>query len=253
MNEIIDINQKQLIIKEYKGQRIVTLRDIDEVHNRPDGTARKAFNRNKNRFNYGEDYFVHEMDEAKTLFGIIAPKGLTSLTESGYLMVTKVFDDDLSWDIQRQLVNTYFKAKEIQPVNQQVDYSSIMFELTSLKNEIQSMKYLTNRQQTTKQYSKWKQKTIPKIKLLAEYFEETQLTILRNLYIELEDLYNIDLNEYKADYCFEMSLDNCSQFDVIENNKNLRDMFDLLINSLLDKYELSCEIEENKKRKTIFD
>ncbi len=50
-----------------------------------------------------------------------------------------------------------------------------------------------------------------------------------------------------------MSLDNCSQFDVIENNKNLRDMFDLLINSLLDKYELRGEIEENTKRKTIFD
>ncbi len=197
MNEIIDINQKQLTIKEYKGQRIVTLRDIDEVHNRPDGTARNAFNRNKNRFKYGEDYFVHKTYEAKTLFGITAPKGLTSLTESGYLMIAKVFDDDLSWNIQRQLINSYFKVKGIQQVIQPIDYSSILFEIKSVKNEIQSIKYLATRQQSTKQYSKWKHKTTPKIKLLADYFGATQLTILRNLYIELEDLYDIDLNEYK--------------------------------------------------------
>lgn len=33
------------------------------------------------------------------------------LTESGYLMIVKTFSDDLSWQVQRQLVNAYFKAK----------------------------------------------------------------------------------------------------------------------------------------------
>jgi len=88
---------------------------------------------------------------------------------------------------------------------------------------------------------------------LAEYFNESQLTILRNLYIELEDTYNLDLNEYKDDYCFEMGLRNCSQLDVIENNKDLRDMFDLLVNSLLEEYELVDKIQKSTKRKTIFD
>ena len=82
------------------------------MHERPDGTARKAFNRNKKRFIEGEDYFVHERDEAKLLFGAIAPNGLTTVTESGYLMISKVFDDDIAWDVQRRLVNSYFRAKE---------------------------------------------------------------------------------------------------------------------------------------------
>ena len=34
------------------------------------------------------------------------------LTETGYLMLVKVFDDDLSWQVQRQLVRRYFAAKE---------------------------------------------------------------------------------------------------------------------------------------------
>ena len=42
----------------------------------------------------------------------IPPKGITVLTESGYLMIVKTFTDDLSWKVQRQLVNTYFKVKE---------------------------------------------------------------------------------------------------------------------------------------------
>ena len=35
-------------------------------------------------------------------------------TESGYMMLVKTFTDDLSWDIQRQLVKTYFRFKETQ-------------------------------------------------------------------------------------------------------------------------------------------
>lgn len=32
---------------------------------------------------------------------------------SGYLMLAKTFTDDLSWDIQRALVNTYFSVKKV--------------------------------------------------------------------------------------------------------------------------------------------
>lgn len=109
---LVEINNVAIGIKEYEGKRVITFKDIDRVHERPDGTARKAFNRNKKRFIEGEDYFVHERDEAKLLFGAIAPNGLTTVTESGYLMISKVFDDDIAWDVQRRLVNSYFRAKE---------------------------------------------------------------------------------------------------------------------------------------------
>ena len=111
MKELININTTALEVKEYKGHRVVTLKEIDEVHQRPEGTARKRFNDNKQHFVEGVDYFVRNPDEAAKEFSIIAPNGLKLLTESGYLMLVKSFTDDLAWAVQRELVNNYFWVK----------------------------------------------------------------------------------------------------------------------------------------------
>ena len=112
MNDLqtVTINQSDISVKEYKGKRVVTFKDIDLCHGRPEGTARKRFNENKSHFIEGEDYFVRKTDEAAKEYGIVAPNGLVLMTESGYLRLVKTFRDDLAWDVQRQLVNTYFKA-----------------------------------------------------------------------------------------------------------------------------------------------
>ncbi len=107
----VTINSTALTVKEYKGQRVVTLKEIDEVHQRPEGTARKRFNDNKEHFIEGVDYFVRNPDEAAKEFDTIAPNGLKLITESGYLMLVKSFTDDLAWTVQRELVNSYFRMK----------------------------------------------------------------------------------------------------------------------------------------------
>lgn len=63
MNDLVHIQNTDISIKEYKGQRVVTLKDVDMVHERPDGTARATFNRNKERFIEGRHYFVCETYE----------------------------------------------------------------------------------------------------------------------------------------------------------------------------------------------
>ena len=111
------IGNSDISIKEYNGQRVVTFKDIDMVHGRPDGTARKRFNDNRNHFIEGEDFFViTQPSEIRTL-GLERPQGgvpekVILATEQGYLMLVKSFTDDLAWDVQRQLVNGYFKTKE---------------------------------------------------------------------------------------------------------------------------------------------
>ena len=119
MNEMVHIGNSDISIKEYKGQRVVTFKDIDLVHGRPDGTARKRFADNKERFIEGEDYFVVKpadlenarMSEKRTT-GIddVNQRGTALITEQGYLMLVKSFTDDLAWQVQRQLVNSYFKV-----------------------------------------------------------------------------------------------------------------------------------------------
>lgn len=108
-NRIVAVGNSEVAVKEFKGQRVVTFKDIDTVHERPEGTARRNFNTNKNHLIEGEDYFVRNSSEAKWEFGITAPNGLVLITEQGYPMLTKSFTDDLSWKVQRQLVTSYFK------------------------------------------------------------------------------------------------------------------------------------------------
>ena len=120
MNEIIKINEHKIIAKEYMGQRVVTFKDVDAVHERPDGTARRNFNANKKHLIENEDYFVRNSYEAKTDYGITAPNGLVLLTESGYLMLVKSLTDDLAWDAQRKLVKSYFNKQKVMSTAQQI-------------------------------------------------------------------------------------------------------------------------------------
>ena len=55
MNSLVYINQRPIIEKVYKGQRVVTFKDIDLVHQRPEGTASRNFREHKSRFIEGED------------------------------------------------------------------------------------------------------------------------------------------------------------------------------------------------------
>lgn len=118
MENTIVINNHNVSIKQYRGQRVLTFKDIDVAHNRADGTARKRFNDNKKHFIEGEDYFVRNSDEARKEFKTTAPNGLTLITESGYLMLAKSLTDDLAWKVQRELVNNYFRVKPQQECKQ---------------------------------------------------------------------------------------------------------------------------------------
>lgn len=128
VNELIHIGNNEILVKEFRGQRVVTFKDIDLVHERPDGTARKRFNDNKKHFILGEDYFVRNSDEAKNEFGISAPNGLYLITQQGYLMLAKSLSDDLAWKVQRQLVNNYFKPHSVQAITYQYPVSPAAME-----------------------------------------------------------------------------------------------------------------------------
>ena len=119
MTELVNVEGTELSIREYNGQRVVTFRDIDEVHHRPHGTAYRNFRANKRFFNEGRDYVtVHKKnqnDEIR-LLGIAVPqRGITLITERGYLKVIKSFNDELSWKVQDALVDAYFAVKNQQP------------------------------------------------------------------------------------------------------------------------------------------
>lgn len=110
------INGTPMPVREYNGQRVVTFRDIDSVHQRPDGTAGRNFRTNRKYFIEGVDYFTITPDEFRRAFlgdmDVRQQNDITLITLSGYLMISKSFTDDLSWSIQRLLVNSYFTVRE---------------------------------------------------------------------------------------------------------------------------------------------
>ncbi len=115
--KIVSVNDQNIAVKEYKGRRVVTFKDIDTVHERAEGTAKRNFNVNKQHFLEGEDFFFvkpRDVQGYEIRTSEINNAGTYLITESGYLMLVKSFTDDLAWDIQRQLVKRYFAPELIQ-------------------------------------------------------------------------------------------------------------------------------------------
>ncbi|CCL55393.1 ORF6N domain-containing protein [Clostridioides difficile] len=115
MNNLVLINNQELQVKEFNHQRVVTFKEIDQVHERTEGTAKRNFSENRKHFIENEDFFfvkANDFEKYGNRTLEIPNRGLTLITETGYLMLVKSFTDDLAWKVQRQLVNSYFRVKE---------------------------------------------------------------------------------------------------------------------------------------------
>ena len=135
------IGDVSLPVKEYNGVRVVTFKDIDAVHRRPVGTASRNFRQNRKHFIEGEDYFKVCADEIRrdkiTDISAKTHEDVILITESGYLMITKSFKDDLAWEVQRKLVNIYFKAKRADAaINNLSPQTQAMINLEVRQNEL---------------------------------------------------------------------------------------------------------------------
>lgn len=154
-NNLVRINNHDLQIKEYQGHRVITFKDIDSVHERPEGTAKRNFNENKKHFIENEDfYFVKPADVQKYEIRTseINNSGTYLITESGYLMLVKSLTDELAWKVQRELVNNYFRGKQLTQtldnlspqlqllINLELKQKELETAITENKEEIQSMR-----------------------------------------------------------------------------------------------------------------
>jgi len=126
---IVDIAGKDVERIEYNGQPVVTFKMVDDLHDQQEVVASHTFNRNKKHLVRDEDYFEIDYQDWPEISGaheIFVRKGehqnnMILLTESGYLMIAKSYDDDRDWDVRRSLVRNYFIAKEILLANETID------------------------------------------------------------------------------------------------------------------------------------
>lgn len=109
---IVDIT---IPVIEHEGERVITLLMMDQLHHKPEGSAKKRFHDHREKFVEGKHFYVIDYAQRSVFrtFGIeIPPRGITVLTERGYSMLVKSFTDDFAWEVQDQLVDGYFDAKQ---------------------------------------------------------------------------------------------------------------------------------------------
>lgn len=217
ITDCIIINTMPLAIKEYNNRRVVTFKDIDTLHQRPKGTARKRFNDNKSRFIEGEDYFKVCASEFRTRkianISSKAQEDITLITESGYLMLVKSLTDDLAWKVQRELVNTYFRTKDMFTVFQTFS-QTLLNRISSLETEMADMKLALETQKPIQpNFWLWKNHIANKvIKTLTE-----------TLSIDIRSAYDMVYDSMTSIYGFDKSFaisQFCSKYRIINTTEN---------------------------------
>lgn len=188
MNKLITINNQQIQVKEYKGQRVVTFKDIDIVHERVEGTAGRNFRENRGKFIENQDYFKVCADEIRTHkimeLSNKAHEDIILITASGYLMLIKSLNDELAWKIQRELVNNYFTVQKLKreyhksidkALKQHFNIAEIILNATGIKAELAYAVAISEAEKETGySYDEYK-KLLPSAKHDIASFNPTQI------------------------------------------------------------------------------
>lgn len=166
---------------------------------------------------------------------------------------------DWCWDvIEKYRNNQGFTSQNNQNIELLTNAITALTQtITTMQQDISYIKATqlqAQKQIPKKSFSRWTSKMFPKYQLLMDYFDIDRKELYHNLFLELQNLYpDIDLAQMQDDYCFENGLDSCFTMDVIEHNKNLRTLFEHMVDDLLDRYKLKLDSnEEYTVRKTIF-
>ncbi len=186
-----------------------------------------------------------------------------NVTRKGCEFIANKLTGQKGTEFTARYVNRFHELEEGNITNTLIKtLNAISESMTIMRNDIDSRlskleqshcnRYLVE----TRYPSAWYKKMAPKYKLLQEYFDCTRRELYSSIYKELEDSYDIDINQIHEDYCYENHLlkDECYPMDAIEHNTKLRQALTLLIDTSLVKFGLQTEEEiKHFKRETLFD
>lgn len=200
MNEVITIENTEMQIREYDGQRVVTFDDICAVHKCERKRLTKHFERKRKHFLKDEDYYELTRKELNDLTSpnskIIGNPMIKAylFTESGYLMIIKCLDDDLAWKVQRQLVNSYFKVK--QEIPERKTYPLLVED-------------------------KWLAEMEPNFEYLCKQYKLTRKGLYHKILLDIGKSYNVD--DYKILYKYEKGYEARFIMEVVSYFAELRE------------------------------
>ena len=200
MDEVITIENTEMQIREYDGQRVVTFDDICAVHKCERKRLTKHFERKRKHFLKDEDYYELTRKELNDLTSpnskIIGNPMIKAylFTESGYLMIIKCLDDDLAWKVQRQLVNSYFKVK--QEIPERKTYPLLVED-------------------------RWLAEMEPNFEYLCKAYKLTRRGLYHKILVDVGKTYKVD--DYKILYKYEKGYESRFVMEVVSYFAELRE------------------------------
>lgn len=165
---------------------------------------------------------------------------------------------DWTWNIVSKYrhnelnINT---APNLQPLIDAI--TTLTQTVSTMQQDISSLKESSVKKKIPeKKYSRWKTNIFEKLNLLTDYVNEhsdQNLRLSDTMHIilnEVQDTYNIEFSDYIKDYMFETECeDRPYDLDVVNYYKDIRNMYDTTLNSILEKLNL----ELPKANRNIFD
>lgn len=214
----------------------------------------------------GIDYFVVRIESE--------PKKYNPNPTTDY-KITSDFAKQLSMTVKNergQEARKYFIACEqglkvatqkLQSIPNSSTNEKLIELLISMDNRISKLEEQSNKKKLPeKKYSRWKTKTFNKLNTLLSYVNENsdenlKLSEIIHLVIgETEDTYSIELNDYTDAYRSEFDLDTTPYaIDVINHYKDIRDIFTLTLDSIMEKLHIAedTDCRGDHKIRNIFD
>lgn len=163
---------------------------------------------------------------------------------------------DWTWDIvSKYRHNELNTTSNIQPLINAI--TTLTNTVSTMQQDISSLQEAsTKKKLPDKKYSRWKTTTFDKLKLLTDYankYSDQELRLSDTMHIilnEVQDAYNIEFSDYIKDYMFETECeDRPYDLNVVNYYKDIRNMYDTTLNSILEKLNL----ELPKTNRNIFD
>jgi len=203
------------------------------------------------------------MSEKRTLGFTIPNRGITLLTESGYLLLVKTFTDDLAWEIQRKLVNSYFRSKDDTPSQ---DLSQLISAITILTEKFCKLENQQTRKKLPgkRKKSRWLTNTFKNMNLFLDFAKENEnmipdkyqpkfdygyslswvIYLVTTLAEDLNE--NIDFSDYKSRYEYEHDCECEWNLTYIEYYPVTKQAFTEALDALLDSIGISGEKKQEE-------
>lgn len=170
-----------------------------------------------------------DQPEAKKFRKWITSEVLPSIRSSG------VYNTDNSNTQQQEFINQQFQNLASQQANTQ----QLITALTNLFTASTPRPYKP-------QFTRWMSKMFDKTDVLCKAYNQTRKQVLHNLYLELQDTYDIDLNEYRYEFCFLHNLEDSGLYtmNAIDADPKLKQLFELMLDTHIENYTGETQQED---------